>query len=436
MQNYVYIETYGCSANQNNSEILAGLLKLNSYEITNNIEIADILIVNTCVVKGKTEQKIKRRIQNLSKKYSSKLIIIAGCMPETERESLNKISSRALLLGTHHFKDITKLIKDYHENKLTKEKMEFYLSYQNEEKVNLPKIPKNKIISITQISEGCLGNCTYCKTKLAKGKLFSYEEKKILKSIENDLKSGAKEIWITSQDNASYGLDRNVHDLPKLLREILSLKQNFKVRVGMTNPNNLYPIINEMIEIYRNKKMYKFLHIPIQSASNKILDDMNRPYKIEMIEEIINKFKKEFPDITISTDIITGYPTEKEEDHKLNLDFIKKYKPDIFNLSKYSSHKNTKASKLGILEKKIINRRARELMELHRKTSYENKLKYENKKINVFVNSKTNIQNFYESRDDNYNIVLIYSRDKSILGKSINVKIKKIGVHHMQGEII
>jgi MiaB-like tRNA modifying enzyme len=434
--NYIFIETYGCSANQNNSEIIKGILKTSGYEITNNDKIADIIIINTCIVKGKTESKIKRRIQDVSKIYPNKLLIISGCMPETDKQSISNINPNALLLGIHHTKDIAKLIKDYSENELDKKKQEYYLSKQKEEKLCSPKISNNKLISIIQISEGCLGQCSFCKTRIAKGALFSYPQDKIINQIESDLNQGAKEVWITSQDNASYGLDRGKNELPELLNKILSLKHNFKLRLGMMNPNNLVQIQDEILKLYHSPKMYKFLHIPIQSTSNNVLKDMNRPYKIEIAEQIINKFKQEFPDITIATDIIVGYPKETEQDNKKNIEFINKFKPDVLNLSKFSSHKQTKAGELKTLDIKIINKRSSELMELHRKTAEQNKQKFLNKEIKVFVNSKTKIQNIYEARDKNYNIVLIKSEDKSVIGKNLNVKIIQVGVHHMISEII
>jgi len=430
---FVYIETYGCSANQNNSEILSGILISSGYQITNNEKIADIIILNTCVVKSKTESKIKRKIQDLAKESKRKLIIITGCMPETDAKQIKQLNPNSILLGTHHFKDILKLINNYNNQQLDTIKQNDFLEYQNEQKLLLPKIPKNKLISITQISEGCLGNCNFCKARLAKGKLFSYNTEDILKSIENDLRSGAKEIWITSQDCANYGLDKQdrKQQIPELLNKILNLNHKFKLRLGMMDPNNVFPIIDELIEIYKNKKIYKFLHIPIQSASNKILEDMNRLYTIEQAEQIINKFKKQFPDITISTDIIVGYPTETQEDHKKNLDFVKKFKPDVLNLSKFSSHKQTPAGTLNQLPINIINKRTSELMEIHRQTASENKQKFLGKTINAFVEFKR--QGFFEARDENYNIIIL-TGDK-ILGKNLKVKIKQVGVHHMVGEL-
>ncbi len=428
----VFIETYGCSANQNNSEIMAGILSRAGFMITNNEDIAEIIILNTCIVKSKTESKILRRIQDLKK--SKKILIIAGCMPETEAKQIKKLNENIILLGTHHVKDILNLLKDFQENNLDWKKQEDYLNNNNELKLNLPKKPLNNLISIHQISEGCLGNCTYCKTKLAKGKLFSYPKQEIIKSIESDLQNGAKEIWLTSQDCASYGLDKNKSELPNLLKSILELKHKFKLRLGMMNPNNVIPILKELIEIYKDQKMYKFLHIPIQSASNKILEEMNRPYKINSVKEIINKFKKEFPDMTLATDIITGYPKETEEDHQENLDFIEEFWPDVLNLSKFSSHKGTAAGRLKILDGKIIAKRAGELMAIHRKTAEENKQHYKNTTISILINKKIS-DNLYEARDENYTIILLKA-DKSLIGKEVQVKIREVGVHHLIGDIV
>ncbi|MDD5192098.1 MAG: MiaB/RimO family radical SAM methylthiotransferase [Candidatus Nanoarchaeia archaeon] len=459
MEKYVYIETYGCSANKNNSEILAGILKQAAYEITNNEKLADIIILNTCVVKSKTESKIKRKIQDLAKKSKRKLVIITGCMPETDAKQIKHLNPNAILLGTHHFKDIINLIRKHKEEKLSWEEQNKFLDFQKEQKINLPKLPDNKLISIIQISEGCLGNCTYCKARLAKGALFSYDINDIIKSIESDLKNGAKEIWLTSQDCANYGMDKNSlssqnaedqslnesrakrsmdnrykdnQRLPELLNRILSLNHRFKLRLGMMDPNNVISILDHLIDIYKHPKMYKFIHIPIQSASNSVLRHMNRLYTIEQAEQIIEKFRKEFPDITIATDIIVGYPTETKEDHEKNLDFIKKFRPSVFNLSKMSIHKGTEACKFKPLPINIINKRATELMGAHRKTAQENKQKFLNKNINVFVDMKR--QGFYEARDENYNIVILVG-DK-ILGENVSVKIKDVGVHHMLGEII
>lgn len=425
MQKYIYIDTYGCSANQNNSEIIAGLVTQNGYHITNNPEIADIHIINSCVVKGKTENKIKRKIQDLAK--DNKQTIVTGCMPDSDSKSIQKLNPDALQLSNHNIKSINQLLKNESSLPIIQPKK----IKDHEEKVFLPKIPLNKLISITQILEGCLSSCSFCKTKLAKGDVFSYTQEKILKSIESDLQNGAKEVWLTSQGNECFGMDRGNQELPELINKITNLKHRFKLRIGMMNPKDVLPITDELIEAYKSEKVYKFLHLPVQSGSNKILKDMRRPYTIEEAKSIIEKFRIAFPNITIATDIITGYPTETEKDHQLTLTFIEEIKPDVLNLSKFSKHKKTPAENLKDLPIETINKRNQETMRLHRDTALENKKKFLNKITKVLVNKKIS-SNLYESRDKNYNIVLINSTE-NILGKTIEVQITQLGVHHLIG---
>lgn len=424
----IYIDTYGCSANQNNSEIIAGLVTQSGYSITNNPKIADIYIINSCVVKKKTENKIKRIIQDLAK--VNKQTIVTGCMPDSDSKSISKLNPKALQLSSHNIKSITNILNSTYSLPIIQSNR----IQNHEEKVFLPKIPLNKLISITQILEGCLSSCSFCKTKLAKGNVFSYNQDKILKSVESDLKNGAKEVWLTSQGNECYGMDRGKQELPELIKKITELKHKFKLRIGMMNLKDFLFITDEMIELYKNKKIYKFLHLPVQSGSNKILKDMRRPYTIEQAENIINKFRKNFPDITIATDLITGYPTENEEDHKKTINFIEKVKPDVLNLSKFSKHKNTPAENLKDIEIDIVNKRNKDIMNLHRQTAFENKRKFYNEEIEVFVNKKLS-DNLYEARDENYNIVLINSKN-NVLGKNLKARIIQLGVHHMIGEMI
>tara|TARA_B100001971_G_C18106338_1_gene491724 strand:+ start:130 stop:630 length:501 start_codon:yes stop_codon:yes gene_type:complete len=161
---------------------------------------------------------------------------------------------------------------------------------------------------------------------------------------------------------------------------------------------------------------------------------MKRPYQIEEVNQIIKSFKQTFSNITIATDIITGYPTEQQSDHQLNLDFINTHKPNILNLSKFSKHKNTQADSLKELNIEILNKRNSEIMRQHRNTALENKTHLKNQTLKVLINKKTQLENIYEARDENYNIILIKSLDKSILGKTIEVKITQLGVHHMIGK--
>jgi len=425
---FIFIETYGCTANKNNSEIMLSLLLQAGLEKTSNPEIADILILNTCIVKGKTENKIRGRIKELKK--LNKPIIITGCMPDVYKESL--VEKNIFLLSTHHTKNILKLVKKICENNPKDSLEKEFLEKQNEIKLGC-KIRENKVIGITQICEGCTGNCSYCQTKIAKGNIFSYPEEQIINNIKKDIESECREVFITSQDNSAYGLDNGKHQLPGLIKKILSLNGNFKIRIGMMNVNTLMPILNEMIELYKNEKLFKFLHLPLQSGSDKILKDMNRKYKVKDFLKILKEFKKEIPGIVIETDVIAGYPTEKEEDFQKTIEILNITIPDFFNISKFWSRKFTKAASLKPLPIATTTSRAKKLMELCKKNAKENNQKQIGKTKKIIIDKKL-FDNIYSGRDESFRLVIIKS-DKNILYKIIKARITKAEMLHLLGEL-
>lgn len=424
----IYFETYGCTANYNSTEIMKGLLVSSGLNITSDIKRADIVIINSCIVKEPTEEKIRRRISDILKQ--EKKVIVSGCMPRLKKDKLQK--PNLYLIDTSQIKNLPNLIKDIYENNYQQEK---YLKQRREIKLCLPKIPKEKYIGITQISEGCFGNCSYCATRFAKGQLYSYPKEKIIESVKKDLESGCKEIWLTSQDNASYGTDFEEKKplLHELINEITSLNHKFYLRIGMMNPDNILKFLPALIESYKNKKVFKFLHIPIQSGSNKILKKMNRNYKIEEVYYIIDKFREAFPEIHISTDVITGFPSETQEDHKKTLEAIKKIKPETINISKFWPRSGTKASEFEEqINSEIKKQRAIELAKLHKDICIENQKRFIDKEFRVLVDQK-GFNNTFLARDENYKLFAVIT-DKKILGKLLNIKVKKTTPHYLISE--
>jgi len=311
----LFIKTYGCQANINDSEILAGKLQEQGNEIVFNEREADKIIVNTCSVKNKTQSKILHYI----KQHADKKIIIGGCLPKTL--DLKKQFPSINLIDTI-----------------------------NTSKLNLPIMRKNKSVAIIQISQGCLNFCTFCATKPARGELKSYRIGDIKREVEKAVEGGCKIIYLTSQDNGCYGFDKNTN-LAKLLNILTKVNGNYKIRVGMANPQHIKKIKKELIKSMENEKIQKFLHIPVQSGSDKVLKNMKRGHTAEDFVLIAKEFRKAFPrkkfkDSTIATDIIVGYPTETDADFQDTLDLIKEIKPEVLNISAFSSRPRTKASKL------------------------------------------------------------------------------------------
>ena len=347
----IHIITYGCTANQDDSSILEGLIKKH-HKITNQ-QKADIIIINTCVVKHPTINKVITKIKQL---YKLKKIIIAGCLPLSQEQFCKKNFPKAALINSYNTKKINRIIKDILKNKpshlLTKPKIS---------KLSLPKSEYRSI----QISQGCNFNCSFCLTKVAKPLLISEKPSSIIKEIKSYIKKGAKRINLTATDLGCYGLDIKTN-LPSLLKQLINIKGQFKIRLGMMNLFYTKLYLKDLLEIYKSPKIIKFLHMPVQSGSNKILKNMNRNYSIKDFKDIINKFRKEIPNITISTDIIVGYPTETEKDFQQTLKLIKQTKPEVLNISKFSSMPNTKASKLKQLSSEIIKERSKQLTELYK----------------------------------------------------------------------
>lgn len=432
MQN-IYIETYGCSNNIAESQIMKGILSRRGFILVNRIEDSDIIIINTCSVKEATTNKILYRIKEIVSSYPRKKIIVAGCLPETHYNEIKEISPEVSIVSTNHITKIDKAISKIIKN----EKVEF-VGKNKEIKVLLPKIQENKVISIIPICSGCNSFCYFCATKFAKGNIFSFPQDKIIKEMKISKEYGAKEFWLTGQDVSSYGLDKSeVSLLPNLLESILSkIRGEYFIRIGMMNPKNLIKISNEMLRIYRDDRIFKFLHLPVQSGSNKILKLMNRGYEKEDFIDIVEKFRRHFKELNIWTDIIVGYPEETEEDFLETIDLIKRIEPNKVNISKFSSHKIVPASKMKQIPSEIKSRRSKILNKVCKEIS---------NKINkwwIGWEGEVLIDNFiegkgYVGRNYAYMPVLISTnrRCKNLFGSYVNVKVVGMKGNFLVGKI-
>ena len=423
----IFIKTFGCSANYNNSEIMAGLLIDVGHQIVSESKNADLVIVNTCTVKLPTENKVKKSIRNFLK--LKKKIIIAGCMPEVQKDLLRTIAPDASFVGVHHTKEIADAVDKTIKGILVDE-----TGKRNEVKLNCPELRKNQIIQIVQISEGCDGKCTYCIVKLAKGKLFSYPEEEIVKQIESGIKNNCKEIWLTSQDTAAYGQDIKTN-LVSLLKKIIAIEDDFKVRIGMMDPNNLILILNDLITLMKSEKIFKFLHIPVQSGNDGILKAMKRLYTINEFKKIIKKLRKEIPEITISTDIICGFPGETEEQFDDSVNLIKETKPDVLNISRFWPRPGTEATLMkNQVHGRITKKRSQILTKEFNKICTEKNKKWLNWEGGVLVD-EIGQEGSFIGRNYCYKPVVVKSKN-NFLGKKINVKIIKTTNHTLRGKII
>ena len=378
----VHFTTQGCSSNLRESEIMMGLLNNSGYDIVNEENNSDVNVVNICTVKG--DHTALREITRLKKQFPEKKLIVAGCINESIIPKIKNLDSAISLINTHNLGKISAVV----ENSMNGNALEL-LDKKYEQKVNLPSVRKNPVVGIVPILNGCNYFCTFCSTKLVKGKLFSYPMDAIRQDVKEHLKAGCKEIWITSNDTGAYMVEQGGKQrIVELIEQILTIPIDFRLRIGMMNPGNTLSVLDELIEIYKNPKMFKFLHIPIQSGNNQVLKLMNRRYSVEDFIIIVEAFRKEIPEITISTDMIVGFPSETEEQYEDSLAMIKKIKPDVLNLSRYAAREGTIAAKMKQLATNTLKERSRRMTELYRKTAFDNNQKWIGWKGKILIDEK------------------------------------------------
>jgi len=407
---------------------MKGLLRQNNYDLTNELENSDIIILNTCYVKSVTEQKIFSKIKIIQEKFPEKKLIIAGCMPSAAPGRIIKIAPNASLLSTHQIAKVVEAVKKTLEGRRVE-----YLEKDREEKL-LPKIRFNPLIDIIPIESGCSGFCSFCSTRLAKGFVISYYKDKIIEQVRKGLEDGCKEFWLTGQDTGAYGLDKEKRDLPNLLNEITKIKGNFFLRLGMLNPNHIVAMQKDLIDSYKSEKIYKFLHIPVQSGDNEILEKMIRVYKVEDFENIVKEFKNSFEKINIWTDIIVAFPGETQEQFENTIKLLEKTKPDYVNISRYGKRLGTPAAKLKQLPTQTSKERSRIATEISRKISLEKNEEWINWFGDVLIIEKGRKENQFIGRNFAYKPVLIESRE-NLLGRIISADITDASPVHLIGKL-
>jgi tRNA A37 methylthiotransferase MiaB len=298
----VFIETYGCRYNFGDTAKLVEILKHKGSTFVDSATEADAIIINTCTVVGTTERRMLRRLS----RYREYDLFVTGCMPVVQREAIFAVCTPTIILS--------ETIRD---------------AYRSIGTV------AGKGVAIVQTAQGCSGRCTYCLTRFARGPLKSFTDDEILAEIRANEHAGSSEIQLTAQDMSCWGQDIG-KSLPFLLKRIDDLQGEFMIRVGMMNPAMMKGILDDLIEAYASDHIFKFVHIPVQSGSDDVLHRMGRGYSVADFEEIITAFRKGYPDITLATDMIVGFPGETEEEFSQSLDLIERVRPNKVNITRYS----------------------------------------------------------------------------------------------------
>ena len=417
----IFVEAYGCSASFADSEMISGLIVNGGHTLTDDSSKSDLNIIVTCSVKDSTANKMMYRINSLK----SKPLIVAGCLPKAEKETVEKFSANASLLGPNSLGKTLQVIN----STLGGQKL-IALEDSDMSKVGLPKVRLNPAVGIVEIASGCMSECTFCQTKISKGDLTSYRLGDIVRQVQTEIKEGCKEVWLTSTDNGCYGFDIGT-DLPTLVNAVSEIPEDFMIRVGMMNPMYMPRIKENLIASYDNDKVFKFLHIPVQSGSNKVLHDMKRGHTAETFREIVNRMKAKFGDFTISTDIIVGFPSETEEEFQKTISLLDETKPDVVNLSKYSARPGTDAAEWDQIDAAEVKRRSKLIFEQISKISMKSNQKWIGWKGKVLFDEQT--EEGIKGRNFAYKPISV--ENEVGIGQSYTVEITDATVKRLVGKI-
>ena len=423
----VLVKSYGCSANLADGEVLAGCLAKAGYKLAASASEADVMVYNTCAVKGPTENRI---IETLKRVPPDKKIIVAGCLPLINFERLCREVHFDAVVGPSAGEKIVAIV----ERVLEGEKIvELGDALNAMPTLNLPRLRSNAVISILPVSYGCLGMCAYCCVVFARGHLRSYALEELTERMRKDLAAGAKEFWVTSQDTACYGRDIGTN-LAALLNALGDVEGDFRVRVGMMTPSMVTDILDELIAAFKNSKVFKFLHLPVQSGDNRVLKRMQRFYTVQDFKEIVDAFRAAFPEVTLATDVICGFPGETREAFANTLKLIGEVKPDIVNVSKFFARPRTAAAEMhdAVVKPAEIKRRSTEAAELVKRISLERNQRWVGWTGEVLVDEKGKVPGSWIGRNFAYKPVTLKS-SADLFGKTLRVKVVKAFSTYLAG---
>jgi MiaB-like tRNA modifying enzyme len=402
--------------------MISGLIVNGGHTLAENEKNSDLSVIVTCSVKDVTAHKMVHRIKSLR----SRPLVVAGCLPKAEQITVEKFSPKASLLGPNSLGRTLDVI-----NSTLKGTRSIELTDSDVSKVGLPKVRLNPAVGIIEIASGCMSECTFCQTKLAKGDLQSYRLGDIVRQVKHEIEDGCSEIWLTSTDNGCYGFDIG-SSLPELVQKVSEIEYNFMVRVGMMNPMYLPRIKDKLLESFASDKVFKFLHMPVQSGSDKVLKDMKRLHTSKIFHDVDYAFRDRYNKFTIATDIIVGFPTETEEDFTKTVNLIKKTRPDIVNLSRYSARSGTKASQMVQNDVSEVKRRSKIVFDLAKKISQERNEEWIGWEGQVLFDETSD--GITKGRNFAYKQVVI--NDNVKLGQKANVKIIKAMPNGLQGILV
>ena len=425
MYKKVFIKTFGCQMNEYDSNRIYDAVRAIGYNKTENQDEADCYILNTCHIRDKAKDKVYHEIGRVKKLYKDKkkpIMVVAGCVAQAENaEMLNREKYIDLVIGPQSYQKINNLLKNFEEeNKVEETEFDSVSKFRYFDNI---KNNNTNVSSFLTIQEGCDKFCHFCVVPYTRGPEYSRSYKSIIDEAERLIKNGSREITFLGQNVNAYSYidGSREYRLSDLINTISEYNEISRIRYTTSHPRDM---TDDLIECYINsKKLMPFVHLPIQSGSDKILKMMNRKHTVDYYLNIYEKLTKINPEIKFSSDFIIGYPGETENDFKKTIDFVNKIKfINSFSFI-FSPRPGTKAAKLEMIEKNIAKERLTLIQEELFNNQIEINKSLENNIISVLVENKMEKQNKLFGRNK-YISPVIFDGNESNIGKVVKVKIQ------------
>ena len=414
---------------------MAGCLRGEGFELVYNVEKADVVVYNTCGVKTPTENRI---IHLLKQVPADKRLIVAGCLPLIDFSRLSREVRFDAVVGPASGEQIVDAVKHV----LSGER---YVALEgslcSKPSLSLPRVSVNPLICVVPVAYGCVGKCSYCCVRFARGRLRSFSVSEIVDYVGRKLREEVKEFWFTGQDVASYGLDLGIN-IVDLLKKVCCVEAvgEFWVRVGMLTPNLLQPLVEEFGSFLSNHggvgRVFEFLHVPVQSGDEGVLRLMRRCYSVEDFKQIIAAFRRTLPRATVATDVIVGFPGESEEAFWNTVRLIREVKPDVVNVSKFFARPGTEAERMRWkVELGDLKRRSEVLARLVREIGLEKNKAWVGWSGRVLIDERGKKRGSWVGRNFAYKPIVVRCRE-DLLGRFLNVRVVEAHQSHLLGEAI
>ena len=440
-QRKLFIESYGCAMNFSDSEIVASILSEQGFNTTQTLEEADLVLVNTCSIRDKAEQTVRKRLQhyNAIKRTNPKMKVgVLGCMAERlKTKFLEEEKIVDLVVGPDAYKDLPNLLAEVDEGRdainviLSKEE-----TYGD---ISPVRLNSNGVTAFVSITRGCDNMCTFCVVPFTRGRERSRDPQSIIEEVNDLWSKGFKEITLLGQNVDSYlwyggGLKKdfnNASDLQKatavnfanLLELCAKAQPKLRIRFSTSNPQDLTLDVIETMAKYDN--ICKHIHLPVQSGSNRILKEMNRLHTREEYFELIDNIRRIIPECSISVDLIAGFPTETEEDHQDTLSLMDYVKYNFGYMFTYSERPGTLAGRKmeDDVPEEVKKRRLKEIVKLERKYSELNTRNHLNKTVEVLIEKASKKSDLQWSGRTSDNTVAVFPKEHYKVGDLVNVLI-------------